>query len=180
MNRTPSHSIFSHAPYTCVHTTLWLKVLQRASHKKHVHPHVIMCLIMDRLPSLDFWDIVIQTLRSPHAIKKPCFIASGDQSTIEASGDRSTIPDNGKHPGRSNKVKSEIGQSKQVDYVPSNTHSSQGDSKLYIFEDNEAVVKMMIKGRSPTMRHVSRTHRVALDWLFDRINLCSLGSILMC
>ena len=30
---------------------------------------------------------------------------------------------------------------------------------------------MIIKGRSPTMRHVSRTHRVALDGLFDRINL---------
>ena len=30
---------------------------------------------------------------------------------------------------------------------------------------------MIIKGRSPTMRHVSRTHRVALDWLFDRISL---------
>ena len=30
---------------------------------------------------------------------------------------------------------------------------------------------MIIKGRSPTMRHVSRTFRVALDWLFDRINL---------
>ena len=28
-----------------------------------------------------------------------------------------------------------------------------------------------MKGRSPTMRHVARTHRVALDWLFDRINL---------
>ena len=28
-----------------------------------------------------------------------------------------------------------------------------------------------MKGRSPTMRHVSRTHRLALDWLFDRINL---------
>ena len=40
-----------------------------------------------------------------------------------------------------------------------------------MFEDNEAVIKMIIKGRSPTMRHVSRTHRVALDWLFDRINL---------
>ena len=40
-----------------------------------------------------------------------------------------------------------------------------------VFEDNEAVIKMIIKGRSPTMRHVSRTHRVALDWLFDRINL---------
>ena len=40
-----------------------------------------------------------------------------------------------------------------------------------VFEDNEAVIKMIIKGRSPTMRHASRTHRVALDWLFDRINL---------
>ena len=33
------------------------------------------------------------------------------------------------------------------------------------------MLKMIIKDRSPTMRHVSRTHRVALDWLFDRINL---------
>ena len=40
-------------------------------------------------------------------------------------------------------------------------------------EDNEAVIKLIIKGRSPTMRHVSRTHRVALDWLFDRIKLDS-------
>ena len=30
---------------------------------------------------------------------------------------------------------------------------------------------MIIKGRSPTLRHVSRTHRIALDWLFDGINL---------
>ena len=42
---------------------------------------------------------------------------------------------------------------------------------LHIFEENEAVIKMIIKGRSPTMRHVSRNHRVSLDCLFDRINL---------
>ena len=42
---------------------------------------------------------------------------------------------------------------------------------LYIFADNEAVIKMIVKGRSHTMRHVSRTHRVAFDWLFDGINL---------
>ena len=30
---------------------------------------------------------------------------------------------------------------------------------------------MITKGRRPTMRHDSRTHRVALDWLFDRIKL---------
>ena len=58
-----------------------------------------------------------------------------------------------------------------VDFSSSNVHSSRQEALLYIFEDNEAVIKMIIKGRSPTMRHVSRTHRVALDWLFDWINL---------
>ena len=55
--------------------------------------------------------------------------------------------------------------------VPSNVQSARQEALLYVFEDNEAVIKMIIKGRSPTMRHVSRTHRVALDWLFDRVNL---------
>ena len=58
-----------------------------------------------------------------------------------------------------------------VDFIPSNVQSSHQEALLYVFEDNEAVIKMIIKGRSPTMRHVSRNHRVAFDWLFDRINL---------
>ena len=58
-----------------------------------------------------------------------------------------------------------------IDDIPSNTKNSDSSAMLYVFEDNEAVIKMIIKGRSPTMRHVSRTHGVALDWLFDRINL---------
>ena len=57
-----------------------------------------------------------------------------------------------------------------IDCVPSNVQFSHQKALLYVFEDNEAVIKMIIKGRN-TMRHVSRTHRVALDWLFDRINL---------
>ena len=58
-----------------------------------------------------------------------------------------------------------------MDCFPSNVQFSHQEALLYVFEDNEAVIKIIIKGRSPTMRHVSRTHRVALDWLFDRINL---------
>ena len=54
-----------------------------------------------------------------------------------------------------------------------NVQFSHQEALLYVCEDNEAVIKMIIEGRSPTMRHVSRTHRVALDWLFDRINLDS-------
>ena len=64
-------------------------------------------------------------------------------------------------------------QLSNLDHVTTNAHSSQCKGQQYISEDNEAeaVIKMIIKGRSPMMRHVSRTHRVALDWLFDRINL---------
>ena len=62
---------------------------------------------------------------------------------------------------------------KDIDVVPSNVQSARQEALLYVFEDNEAVIKMINKGRSHTMRHVSRTHRVALDWLFDRINLDS-------
>ena len=58
-----------------------------------------------------------------------------------------------------------------IDSVPSNVQSASREALLYVFEDNEAVIKMIMKGRSPTMGHVSRTHRVSLDWLFDRINL---------
>ena len=57
-----------------------------------------------------------------------------------------------------------------VDFIPSNVRSSHQEA-LYVLGDNEGVIKMIINWRSPTMRHVSRTHRVALDWLFDRINL---------
>ena len=56
-----------------------------------------------------------------------------------------------------------------VDYVSSNAKSSLFGAMLYTFDDNEAVIKMIIKSRSPTMRHVSRIRRVALDLLLDRI-----------
>ena len=60
-----------------------------------------------------------------------------------------------------------------VDHVPSNGTHSGSNAMLYVFEDNEAVIKMVVKGPSSTMRHVSRTHRVALDWLFDRSDVDS-------
>ena len=66
-----------------------------------------------------------------------------------------------------------------IDRVPSNVQSARQEALLYVFEDNEAVIKMIIKGRSPTMRHVSRTHRVALDRLFGRINLDAKSSTLI-
>ena len=74
---------------------------------------------------------------------------------------------------RNQKSQGKINVMENIDSVPSNVQSSRQEALLYVFEDNEAVIKMIMKRRSPTMRHVSRTHRVALDWLFDRINLDS-------
>ena len=38
---------------------------------------------------------------------------------------------------------------------------------LIIAEDNEATIKILLKCRSTNMRHVHRTHRVNLDWLYE-------------
>ena len=118
-------------------------------------------LRMDGLFALDLWDKAIEVLRS---INNPVQSNHNDIKETDTSL-------NCKAKTQKVKRRQKVDQLSDVDYVPSNTHSSQSEAQLYIFEDNEAVIKMMSKGRSPTMRHVSRTHRVALDWLFDRINL---------
>ena len=85
--------------------------------------------------------------------------------------DRSGKPESDDH--KHHKSHNKIDLMTDIDSVPSNVQSLCQEALLYVFEDNEAVIKMIIKGRSATMRHVSRNHRVALDWLFDRINLDS-------
>ena len=109
-------------------------------------------LRLDGLPALELWDLIVSVL--------------GNVSRVS---DGSGKPESDVH--KRQKSHSKIDVVKDIDLVPSNVQSSNQDALLYVFEDNEAVIKMIMKGRSPTMRHVSRTHRVAFDWLFDRINL---------
>ena len=115
-------------------------------------------LRLDGLLALHLWDLVIDVLRSSNSTKTPTNPEAGNYSC-----DHKSKP--------IQKENRDDDQFSHVDYVTTNANSSQGVSQLYIFEDNEAVIKMTIKGRSPTMRHVSRTHKVALDWLFDWITL---------
>ena len=108
-------------------------------------------LRLDGLPALELWDLIVSVFGS-----------------ISQISDRTGRPVNDvkKH----QKSQGKINVMENIDSVPSNVQSSRQEALLCVFEDNEAVIKMIIKGRSPTMRHVSMTHRVALDWLFDRIN----------
>ena len=57
-----------------------------------------------------------------------------------------------------------------IHFVPPNARLFSMRNSIYIFEDNEAVIKHTNKGRSPTLRHVSSTRRVDLDYFFDCIN----------
>ena len=50
------------------------------------------------------------------------------------------------------KSQSRIDVIRDIDLVPSNVQPAHHEALLYVFEDNEAVIKMIIKGRSPTMR----------------------------
>ena len=109
-------------------------------------------LRLDGLPALELWDLIVSVF--------------GNVSRVS---DRSGQPDNDVH--KHHKSQKRINVMENNDSVPSNVQFSHQEALLYVFEDNEAVIKMIINGRSPTMRHVSRTHRVALGWLFDRINL---------
>ena len=53
-----------------------------------------------------------------------------------------------------------------VDHVPTTMPDNDDRAKLLVMEDNDAVIKMVVKNRAATMRHESRTHRIDLDWFF--------------
>ena len=106
------------------------------------------------------WDLVIEVFHSvPNRTDGPNREPVGNPSAVVKPNIQKPIP-----------IKHTNVIPTNIDHIPSNTTHSGSSAMLYVFEDNEAAIKMIIKGRSPTMRHVSRTHRVPLDWLFDRIN----------
>ena len=106
---------------------------------------------MDGLPALVLLDLIVSVL-----------------GNISRVSDGSGKPVNGEDKHHNSHRKIDV--MKDIDAVPSNVQSTCQEALLYVIEDSEAVIKMIIKVRNRTMRHVSRTHRVALDWLFDRIN----------
>ena len=57
-----------------------------------------------------------------------------------------------------------------IDHVSSNVRSSRFGAMLYVFDDNRVVIKMILQGRSPTKRRVSRIQRVALNWILNVIS----------
>ena len=53
-------------------------------------------------------------------------------------------PESDKH--KHHKSHKKIDVMKDIDFVPSSVQSARQEALLYVFEDNEAVIKMIIKG----------------------------------
>ena len=87
-------------------------------------------LRLDGLPALELWDLIVSVFGSVSQISDRSGQADSDVK---------------KH----HKFQRRIDVMKDIDSVPSNVQSSRQEALLYVFEDNEAVIKMIIKGRSP-------------------------------
>ena len=83
-------------------------------------------LRLDGLPALELWDLIVSVF--------------GNVSHVSDGTGR---PVKGK-----NKSHNKINDFQDIDLVPSNVQSASREALLYVFEDNEAVIKMIMKGRS--------------------------------
>ena len=121
----------------------------RLSHMRKIQTSVshssaaarIAGLNIEGLPAVHVWDCVVQVLAP---------------ANLAAAGDCSLDSDM-------------LNPHSLVGCVPPGIPQSSVHALLYNSEDDEAVLRMINKGR-PHLRHVSRTHRINSDWLHERIN----------
>ena len=109
-------------------------------------------LRLDGLPALELWDLIVSVL-----------------GNVARVSDRSGQPDNDVH--KRHKSQKKIDVMEDIDSVPSNVQSARQEALLYVFGDTEAVIKMIIKGRSPTDMFPEPTELLLIG--------CSIESIWM-
>ena len=95
-------------------------------------------LRLDGLFALDLWDLIVSVF--------------GSVSQISDRTGRLVHDVEKRH-----KSQMKIDVMGDIDSVPSNVQCSRQEALLYVFEDNEAVIKMIIKSRSPTMTHLQNS-----------------------
>ena len=109
-------------------------------------------LRLDGLPALELWDLI------SFLFFEACLrfqIEQGDLLTL-------MLKRNQKSQGKMNVMEN-------IDSVPSNVQSSRQEALLYVFEDNEAVIKMIIKGRE-SYNETCFQNSQSCSWLAVRSN----------
>ena len=102
---------------------------------------------------LDLWDLIVAVLANTYQSHE----APGDlcPNQREVRSTPHTLQKRKKSHGTTNDLDN-------VGFIPSNVNSSRQKPLLYVFEDKEAVINPTIKGRSQTLKHVSRPTELLL------------------
>ena len=94
-------------------------------------------LRLDGIPALDLWDLIVEVLQYTNQSHK-------EQGDVLKNKREVRSPPHTFHRRRV------VNDLDNVDFIPSNIQSSHQEALLYVIADNEAVIKMIMKGRSPT------------------------------
>ena len=97
-------------------------------------------LRLDGLPALDLWDLIVSVLGNTTQ-------SHGRTGRPVVSSSEICSPPHTIH--KRKQSRRVINDLYNVDFIPSNVQSSHQEALLYVFEDNEAVIKMIIKGKKP-------------------------------
>ena len=97
-------------------------------------------LRLDGVPALDLWDLIVAVLGNTNQnreergdmLKNKREVRSHPQTIYKRKQSQGVIDD-----------------LDNVDFIPSNVQSSHQEALLYVFEDNEAVIKIIINGKKP-------------------------------
>ena len=84
---------------------------------------------LDGILALDLWDLIVS-------------VSGNTTQTTERPGRPVVIDKSQRSQGKTNVLNN-------IDCVPSNVQSSHQEALLNVFEDNEAVIKMIINGKKP-------------------------------
>ena len=119
-------------------------------------------LLMDDMPALNLWDLVVGVL---HSSERRNSLRSNDS----VQGHVRHLTGHKQSKGRMNqeRLTPEGLCLEEIDYVLPDVSPAK---PLYCTSLRTMKLKLTIKRRSLTMRHASRTHRVELEWLSDRFN----------
>ena len=114
----------------------WMCKKQTAVSRSSTESEIISLdagLRLDGIPALDLWDLIVSVFGSVSQISD----RTGRLVNVDVE--------------RNQNSQGKINVMENIDSVPSNVQSSRQEALLNVFEDSEAEIKMIIKGRSPTI-----------------------------
>ena len=94
----------------------------------------------DGIPAIDLWDLIVAVLGNTNQSDKARRDLCPNQHEVRSRSH--TIQKRKQSHGM-------ISDLKNDDFIPSNVQFSHQEALLYVFEDNEAVIKMIFEGKKP-------------------------------